>query len=121
MTSPDTETNTPETGENTADGVVEKLADAVAEATQSDATAAEAVDEEDPQTVVFSLVGFFLAYIPLVGVIVNWIAVVKAGKEGFDLFLAKWGLILAILSTVGALILVGLGFWLGLEAGRSGM
>lgn len=118
MTSPDTETNTTETE---SAGVVEKLTDAVTEATQSDAAPAEAVEEEDPQTVVFSLVGFFLAYIPLVGVIVNAIAVAKAGKEGFDLFLAKWGLILAILSTVGALILVGLGFWMGLEAGRTGM
>ncbi|MBE1877060.1 hypothetical protein [Myceligenerans pegani] len=118
MTSPDTETNTTET---TAPDAAEKIADAVTEATSTDVAKAEVVEEEDPQTVVFSLVGFFLAYIPLVGVIVNGIAVAKAGKEGFDLFLAKWGLVLAILSTVGALILVGLGFWLGLEAGRSGM
>lgn len=115
MTSPDTETNS---AESPADAV-EKLADAVTEATQSDVATTEATEEEDPQTVVFSLVGFFMAYIPIIGVIVNAIAVVKAGKEGFDLFLAKWGLILSILSTVGALILVGLGFWLGLEVGQS--
>ncbi|MBO0609473.1 hypothetical protein [Myceligenerans salitolerans] len=121
MTSSDTETNTSESTETTKDDTVaEKIADAVTVATTSD-VATTTVEEEDPQTVVFSLVGFFLAYIPLVGVIVNAIAVVKAGKEGFDLFLAKWGLVLAILSTVGALILVGLGFWIGLEAGRSGM
>ncbi|MBL0886124.1 hypothetical protein [Myceligenerans indicum] len=120
MTSPDTETNTPETSGNKADDIAGKLAEAVTEATQSDATS-EAAEEEDPQTVVFSLVGFFMAYIPIVGVIVNAIAVAKAGKEGFDLFLAKWGLVLAILSTVGALILVGLGFWLGVEVGSSGM
>ncbi|WP_460701844.1 hypothetical protein [Myceligenerans halotolerans] len=121
MTSPDTETNTSETTEGKADDAAEKLANAVTEATQSDVAKADDGEEEDPQTVVFSLVGFFLAYIPLVGVIVNAVAVVKAGKEGFDLFLAKWGLVLSILSTVGALLLVGLGFWLGLEAGRSGM
>ncbi|RPF19526.1 hypothetical protein [Myceligenerans xiligouense] len=121
MTSPETETNTAETTESKSDEVAETLADAVTEATQSEVATVDAVEEEDPQTVVFSLVGFFLAYIPLVGVIVNAIAVVKAGKEGFDLFLAKWGLVLSILSTVGALLLVGLGFWLGVEAGRSGM
>jgi hypothetical protein len=81
----------------------------------------EEEDEEDPNTVVFSLMGFFLAYIPFVGVVVNAIAVVKAGKEGFDLFLARWGLVLAILSTIGALILVGAGIWIGLELGRNGV
>lgn len=116
MTSPETETNTPET-----EGAVEKIENAVAEVTGNQADVATPEDTEDPNTVVFSLVGFFLAYIPIVGAIVNGIAVGRAGKEGFDLFLAKWGLVLAILSTVGSLLLVGLGFWIGLEAGRGGM
>lgn len=70
-------------------------------------------EEEDPQTTVFSLLTFFLAAIPLVGVVLNAIAVKRAGKEGFDLWLARWGLALSILETLGALILVGLGYWLG--------
>lgn len=113
MTSPETETNSSE-----PEGVAEKTGTAVTKVTDVDQVDANTVveEEEDPQTVVFSLVGFFLAYIPLIGVIVNGIAVVKAGKEGFDLFLARWGLVLSILSTLGALILVGLGFWLGVES-----
>jgi hypothetical protein len=70
--------------------------------------------EEDPQTAVFSLVTFFLAALPVIGVILNSIAVARAGKEGFDLWLARWGLALAIIETVGALALVGLGYYLGL-------
>ena len=46
--------------------------------------------------------------------ILNAIAVARAGKEGFDLWLAKWGLALAIVETVGALILVGIGYYFGL-------
>lgn len=76
--------------------------------------AAPAAEEEDPQTAVFSLVTFFLAALPVVGVILNSIAVARAGKEGFDLWLARWGLALAILETVGALALVGLGYYFGL-------
>ncbi|GAA1863304.1 hypothetical protein [Myceligenerans crystallogenes] len=126
MTSPDIQTSTPEPTKEAPETVTQQVATAVSEATgqevttTADATPAAAAYEE-PTTVVFSLVGFFLAYIPLVGVIVNAIAVAKAGKEGFDLFVAKWGLILAILSTIGAAILIGLGFWLGLEAGRGSM
>ncbi|GAB4087214.1 hypothetical protein GCM10028784_38440 [Myceligenerans cantabricum] len=120
MTSPDTETNTPEPTNSEDDTVASKISDALTEATESDATETEE-EYEDPNTVVFSLVGFFMAYIPIVGVIVNGVAVGRAGKEGFDLFLAKWGLVLAIVSTIGSLALVGLGFWLGIEAGRSGM
>lgn len=86
---------------------------AVAEAPAATEVAAPAV-EEDPQTAVFSLVTFFLAALPVVGVILNAIAVARAGKEGFDLWLARWGLALAILETVGALALVGLGYYLGL-------
>ncbi|MFI6424892.1 hypothetical protein [Promicromonospora sp. NPDC050880] len=69
--------------------------------------------EEDPQTTVFSLLTFFLAALPVIGVVLNAIAVARAGKEGFDLWLARWGLALAIIETVGALALVGLGYWLG--------
>src|SRR5690606_2200587 len=77
------------------------------------APAAEAEEEEDPQTTVFSLVTFFLAALPIIGVVLNAIAVARAGKEGFDLWLARWGLALAIIETVGALALVGLGYYLG--------
>ncbi|GAA4691152.1 hypothetical protein APR04_005890 [Promicromonospora umidemergens] len=77
------------------------------------ATSAEAV-EEDPQTTVFSLLTFFLAALPVIGVILNAIAVARAGKEGFDLWLARWGLALAIIETIGALALVGLGYYLGM-------
>jgi len=73
-----------------------------------------AAEEEDPQTAVFSLVTFFLAALPVIGVILNAIAVARAGKEGFDLWLARWGLALAIIETVGALLLVGLGYYFGL-------
>ncbi|WP_454860604.1 hypothetical protein [Promicromonospora soli] len=76
-------------------------------------TAEAAVEEEDPQTAVFSLLTFFLAALPVIGVILNAIAVARAGKEGFDLWLARWGLALAIIETVGALALVGLGYYLG--------
>jgi hypothetical protein len=79
---------------------------------------AAAVEEEDPQTAVFSLLTFFLAALPVIGVILNAIAVARAGKEGFDLWLARWGLALAIIETLGALALVGLGYYLGvLSAG----
>ncbi|MDR7383368.1 hypothetical protein [Promicromonospora iranensis] len=79
---------------------------------------AEDVEEEDPQTTVFSLLTFFLAALPIIGVILNAIAVARAGKEGFDLWLARWGLALAIIETIGALALVGLGYYLGvLSAG----
>lgn len=81
------------------------------------AAAAEAAEEEDPQTTVFSLLTFFLAALPIIGVILNAIAVARAGKEGFDLWLARWGLALAIIETVGALALVGLGYYLGTLAG----
>lgn len=72
------------------------------------------VEEADPQTTVFSLVTFFLAALPVIGVILNAIAVARAGKEGFDLWIARWGLALAIIETVGALLLVGLGYYFGL-------
>jgi hypothetical protein len=82
------------------------------------AAPAAAVEEEDPQTAVFSLLTFFLAALPVIGVILNAIAVARAGKEGFDLWLARWGLALAIIETLGALALVGLGYYLGvLSAG----
>ena len=71
-------------------------------------------EEEEPQSTVFSLVTFFLAALPIIGVILNAIAVARAGKEGFDLWLARWGLALAIIETVGALLLVGLGYYFGL-------
>jgi hypothetical protein len=83
-------------------------------APETDVTAPAAVaEEEDPQTAVFSLLTFFLAALPVIGVILNAIAVARAGKEGFDLWLARWGLALAIIETVGALALVGLGYYLG--------
>jgi hypothetical protein len=72
-----------------------------------------ATEEEDPQTTVFSLLTFFLAALPVIGVVLNAIAVARAGKEGFDLWLARWGLALAIIETLGALALVGLGYYLG--------
>ena len=75
---------------------------------------AEAAEEEDPQTTVFSLLTFFLAALPVIGVVLNAIAVARAGKEGFDLWLARWGLALAIIETIGALALVGLGYYLGM-------
>jgi hypothetical protein len=75
---------------------------------------AETAEEEDPQTTVFSLVTFFLAALPVIGVVLNAIAVARAGKEGFDLWLARWGLALAIIETIGALALVGLGYYLGM-------
>lgn len=78
------------------------------------ATAEPVVEEEDPQTTVFSLVTFFLAALPVIGVVLNAIAVARAGKEGFDLWIARWGLALAIIETVGALALVGLGYYLGM-------
>lgn len=78
------------------------------------APATPAEDEEDPQSTVFSLVTFFLAALPIIGVILNSIAVARAGKEGFDLWLARWGLALAIIETVGALLLVALGYYFGL-------
>lgn len=78
--------------------------------------AAEATEEEDPQSTVFSLVTFFLAALPVIGVVLNAIAVARAGKEGFDLWLARWGLALAIIETIGALALVGLGYYLGMLA-----
>ena len=78
------------------------------------ATAGPVVEEEDPQTTVFSLVTFFLAALPVIGVVLNAIAVARAGKEGFDLWIARWGLALAIIETVGALALVGLGYYLGM-------
>lgn len=82
------------------------------------AAPAAAVEEEDPQTAVFSLLTFFLAALPVIGVILNAIAVARAGKEGFDLWLARWGLALSIIETIGALALVGLGYYLGvLSAG----
>lgn len=90
--------------------VAAPAAAATAVATEVAAPAAE----EDPQTTVFSLITFFLAALPIVGVILNSIAVARAGKEGFDLWLARWGLALAIIETVGALALVGLGYYLGL-------
>lgn len=77
------------------------------------AVAAPAAEEEDPQTTVFSLLTFFLAALPVIGVVLNAIAVARAGKEGFDLWLARWGLALAIIETIGALALVGLGYYLG--------
>ncbi|WP_164545081.1 hypothetical protein [Antribacter gilvus] len=82
-------------------------------------TAAPA-EVEDPQSNVFSIVGFLLAYIPLVGVVVNIIAINKAGKEGFDRWLAGWALGISITTTVGTLALVALGFWIGVEAAQSG-
>jgi hypothetical protein len=82
------------------------------------AAPAAAAEEEDPQTAVFSLLTFFLAALPVIGVILNAIAVARAGKEGFDLWLARWGLALSIIETIGALALVGLGYYLGvLSAG----
>lgn len=92
---------------------------AVAVATPAPETAvvagtSAAVEEEDPQTTVFSLLTFFLAALPVIGVILNAIAVARAGKEGFDLWLARWGLALAIIETIGALALVGLGYYLGM-------
>ncbi|MFD6140681.1 hypothetical protein [Promicromonospora sp. NPDC060271] len=82
------------------------------------AAPAAAVEEEEPQTAVFSLLTFFLAALPVIGVILNAIAVARAGKEGFDLWLARWGLALSIIETLGALALVGLGYYLGvLSAG----
>jgi hypothetical protein len=83
-------------------------------ATPAAAVAAPAAaEEEDPQTTVFSLLTFFLAALPVIGVVLNAIAVARAGKEGFDLWLARWGLALAIIETLGALALVGLGYYLG--------
>jgi len=87
-------------------------------AAETAVAAPAAVEEEDPQTAVFSLLTFFLAALPVIGVILNAIAVARAGKEGFDLWLARWGLALAIIETLGALALVGLGYYLGvLSAG----
>jgi hypothetical protein len=101
-----------------APAAVEPAPDAAAPvaeaATAVAATPAGAAEEEDPQTAVFSLVTFFLAALPVIGVILNAIAVARAGKEGFDLWLARWGLALAIVETVGALLLVGLGYYFGL-------
>lgn len=123
-----TETASEATSEATSDVTAEAKAETPAAASAAPAgtavattTANETVvaapvaeeEEEDPQTTVFSLLTFFLAAIPLVGVVLNAIAVKRAGKEGFDLWLARWGLALSILETLGALILVGLGYWLG--------
>ncbi|MCF4120376.1 hypothetical protein L1785_05230 [Antribacter sp. KLBMP9083] len=85
-----------------------------------EATEAVAIEEEDPQSNVFSIVGFLLAYIPIVGVIVNVIALRKSGKEGFDHWVAGWALGISILTTLGTLALVGLGFWLGVESAQAG-
>lgn len=84
-----------------------------APATAETVVATPAAEEEDPQTTVFSLLTFFLAALPVIGVVLNAIAVARAGKEGFDLWLARWGLALAIIETIGALALVGLGYYLG--------
>lgn len=82
-------------------------------AAETAVAAPAAAEEEDPQTTVFSLLTFFLAALPVIGVVLNAIAVARAGKEGFDLWLARWGLALAIIETIGALALVGLGYYLG--------
>ncbi|WP_036971054.1 hypothetical protein, partial [Promicromonospora kroppenstedtii] len=92
----------------------EVAAPAAAAAVAAPAPAVVEEEEEDPQTTVFSLVTFFLAALPIIGVVLNAIAVARAGKEGFDLWLARWGLALAIVETVGALILVGIGYYFGL-------
>ena len=98
--------------------VAETQAPAVETATEevvvAAATGTVATTEEEPQNTVFSLVTFFLAALPVIGVILNSIAVARAGKEGFDLWLARWGLALAIIETVGALALLGLGYYLGM-------
>lgn len=115
VTEPPTETTPTEA--TPAEAITES---AVAVATPAAETAVTAPDttpeteEEDPQTTVFSLVTFFLAALPIIGVVLNAIAVARAGKEGFDLWLARWGLALAIIETIGALALVGLGYYLGL-------
>nr|BFF19781.1 hypothetical protein GCM10025730_33020 [Promicromonospora thailandica] len=56
--------------------------------------------------------GFVLAFlVSPIGIIVSAIAVSKAGKAGLDSKLAKWGLTISIVITVGYLVLVGLGIW----------
>lgn len=89
-------------------------ADPAAVATQTVETEPAKVGEEDPQSTVFSLLTFFFAALPVIGIVLNAIAIARAGKEGFDLWLARWGLALAIAETVGALALVGFGYYLGI-------
>ncbi|WP_129787387.1 hypothetical protein [Promicromonospora panici] len=96
--------------------VTEQAAPAAEVAVAPPAATGSAVEEEEPQTTVFSLLTFFLAALPVIGVVLNAIAVARAGKEGFDLWLARWGLALAIIETIGALALVGLGYYLGMLA-----
>jgi FtsZ-interacting cell division protein ZipA len=108
---PATDAAAPSPAEAVTETAVAVATPAVAETAV--AAPAEAVEEEDPQTTVFSLLTFFLAALPIIGVVLNAIAVARAGKEGFDLWLARWGLALAIIETIGALALVGLGYYLG--------
>lgn len=66
----------------------------------------------DPQANTLAIVGFVLAFVASpVGLIVSAIAVSKAGKEGLDSKLAKWGLALSIIFTVLYLVLVALAVW----------
>lgn len=67
---------------------------------------------QDPQANTLAIVGFVLAFlVSPIGIIVSAIAVSKAGKAGLDSKLAKWGLTISIVITVGYLVLVGLGIW----------
>lgn len=109
-----TETSTETSAATSTETAVAVAAPASTETAVAAVAADEAAEEEDPQTTVFSLLTFFLAALPVIGVVLNAIAVARAGKEGFDLWLARWGLALAIIETVGALALVGLGYYLGL-------
>ncbi|GGM35166.1 hypothetical protein ACFQBY_10615 [Promicromonospora citrea] len=71
---------------------------------------------QDPQANTLAIVGFVFAFVaPPIGIIISAIAVSKAGKLGFDSKLAKWGLGLAIVFTVGYLVFVGLGVWAALS------
>ena len=109
-----TETSAETSTATSTETAVAVVAPASTETAVAAVAADEAAEEEDPQTTVFSLLTFFLAALPVIGVVLNAIAVARAGKEGFDLWLARWGLALAIIETVGALALVGLGYYLGL-------
>lgn len=109
-----TETPDPTPTEAVTEAAVAVAAPAAGTAVAAPGDSVETAEEEDPQTTVFSLLTFFLAALPVIGVILNAIAVARAGKEGFDLWLARWGLALAIIETVGALALVGLGYYLGM-------
>lgn len=122
LTEPITAAETTEAGAEPAEATeVVETAKALETTTATEVGEAVAVEEEeDPQSNVFSIVGFLLAYIPIVGVIVNLVALRKSGKEGFDHWVAGWALGISILTTLGTLALVGLGFWLGVEAAQAG-